>query len=148
MGNIVTNDALGRIAEKMADGGDIILIPLSASDTDALMKDGYATPSFLDDFLGDAANTEQTTTWSRKAIANASVVITIDDSTDQVRVELPDQVFSGPTAGNDTVSMAICLDGASDAVREVLTVHDFAVTADGNDVTADFNPATGFWNTS
>jgi hypothetical protein len=81
-------------------------------------------------------------------VTNASLTITIDDTADSVRVEVPDQTWTGPTAPNDVTDLVICLDGASDAAREVLTVHDFVVTADGNDVTADFNPATGFWSSS
>lgn len=150
MADIVLNDSLGRIAEIIQDGGDIILIPLSASDADATMKDGYGAgnPTFLSDFLGAAGNTEQTTTWSRKVVLNAALTITIDDTADSVRVEIPDQTWTAPTAGNNTTKLVPCLDGASDAAREVLTVHDFAVTADGNDVTADFNAATGFWSSS
>jgi len=150
MADIVLNDSLGRIAEIIADGGDAILIPLSASDADATMKDGYGAgnPTFLSDFLGAAGNTEQTTTWSRKVILNAALTITIDDTADSVRVEATDQTWTAPTAGNNTTKLVICLDGASDAAREVLTVHNFAVTADGNDVTADFTPATGFWSSS
>lgn len=150
MADIVLNDSLGRIAEIIQDGGDIILIPLSASDADATMKDGYGAgnPTFLSDFLAAAGNTEQTTTWSRKVILNAALTVTIDDTADSVRVEATDQTWTAPTAGNNTTKLVICLDGASDAAREVLTVHDFAVTADGNDVTADFTPATGFWGSS
>ncbi len=151
MADIVLNDSLGRIAEIVQDGGDIILIPLSASDADATMKDGYGggNPTFLSDFLAAAGNTEQTAGgWVRKVILNAALTITIDDTANSVRVEAPDQTFTGPTAGNNTTKLVICLDGASDAAREVLTVHDFAVTADGNDVLADFTPATGFWSSS
>ena len=151
MADIVINDSLGRIAEIFADGGDFIMLPLSASDSDALMKDGYGggNPTFLDDFLGAAGNTEQTgSTWTRKAVANASVTVTIDDGADSVRVSVADQTWTAPLSGNDTVKLVLCLDGASDAVREVLTVHDFAVTTDGNDVTADINPANGWWSSS
>lgn len=152
MADIVLNDALGRIAEKVDDGADIILVPLSASDSDAVMKDGYgggAPPTFLDQFLGAAGNTERTTGgWSRKTISNASLTVTIDDSADDVDVQIPDQTWTAVAASNDVVKLVVCQDGASDAVREVLTVHDFAVTTDGNDVVADFNATTGFWRSS
>jgi len=152
MANIVLNDSLGRIAELFQDGEDIHIALLSAKDSDALLKDGYGAgnPTFLDDLLLAAGNTDQVTGgWTRKDILNASVTITIDDTADSVRVEFPDQTWTGPTGGNDTVSLIVCTDGAStDATREVLTVHDFAVTADGNDVTADVVPANGFWSSS
>ncbi len=151
MANIVLNDSLGRIAEIIADGADLILIPLSASDADATMKDGYGAgnPTLLSDFLAAAGNTEQTAGgWGRKVILNAALTIVIDDTADTVRVQVPDQTYVGPTAANNTTKLVPCVDGANDGVREVLTSHDFAVTADGNDVVADFDPATGFWRSS
>ena len=151
MADIVLNDALGRIAEIFQDGGDFIALPMSATDADGTMKDGYGggNPTFLDDFLGAAGNTEQTgSTWDRKTVPNASVTITIDDGANSVRVSVADQTWTAPLAGNNTTKLVICLDGASDAVREVLTVHDLAVTTDGNDGTADINPANGWWSSS
>ena len=62
MADIVLNDSLGRIAEIIQDGADMQFVPLSASDADATMKDGYGAgnPTLLSDFLGAAGNTEQT----------------------------------------------------------------------------------------
>ena len=149
MGDIALNDAKGTIAEKIRDGADLIMIPLSAVDTDANIQDAYAGGSFLDDVLGDAANTERTTGgWSRKVVLNAALTVTVDDTANTVRVEVPDQVYTSVTAGNDVVAMLIVEDAATDALRQVLTKHDFAVTTDGNDITADFTPATGFWNST
>ena len=149
MGNIVINDALGRIAEKVADGADLILIPLSAVDTDANLKDAYAGGSNVDDILGDAANTERTTGgWVRKVILNASLTLTVDDSDDHVEVIIPDTTFTGPTTGNNVVALLIAEDAATDTLRNGLTSHVFVVTTDGNDVTADFSDAAGFWSSS
>jgi hypothetical protein len=145
MGDFVLNDALGRIAEKVADGADLIIIPLSAMDADATVKD--AGPD-LSTVLGLAGTTEQTTTWSRKVITNGTITLTVDDSSDLVKVIVPDQTWTGPTAGNNVTDILVCEDGASDAVRPVLSAHDFAVTADGNDVTADFHATNGFWQSS
>ena len=75
MADIVLNDSLGRIAEIIQDGGDIILIPLSASDADATMKDGYGAgnPTFLSDFLAAAGNTDQTAVrWVRQVLLHAA----------------------------------------------------------------------------
>ena len=149
MGNVVLNDAKGAIAEIIRDGADLIVIPLSAGDTDANLADGYGTsPTTLDNFLGGAPNEQTAGGWSRKVIANGSITLTIDDSGNLAKVILPDQTWTGPTAGNNTTDIAICIDGASDAVRRVLTVHDFVVTADGNDVTADFHATNGFWSST
>lgn len=146
MANIVFNDGLGRTAEKVADGADLIIIPLSAADTDATLKD--AGPD-LATVLGLGGTTEQTSGgWSRLTVTNASLTLTVDDSGDRVLVIIPDQSWAGPTAPNDVVALLICEDGASDAARNVLTKHDFAVTADGNQVNADFDDTNGFWQSS
>lgn len=149
MANIVLNDAKGAIAELIRDGGDLIIVPLSAGDTDANLRDGYGTsPTTLDNFLAAAPNEQTAGGWSRKTVANGSVTLTVDDAADLIKVIIPDQTWTGPTAGNNTTDLAICLDGASDAARRVLTVHDFVVTADGNDVTADFHVTNGFWQST
>ena len=148
MANIVLNDALGRIAEKVADGGDIQIVPLSAQDTDATLKD--TTPNDLATVLGLAGTTEQTAGgWTRKAVANASLTLTVDNASDLVKVLIPDQTWTGPTAPNDVVALLVAEDnGGVDSADAVLTKHDFAVTADGNDVTADFDGTNGFWQSS
>lgn len=149
MANIVLNDALGRLAEKIADGADLIVIPLSAVDTDVNLKDAYAGGSNLDDVLGDAANTERTTGgWGRRVHLNAVITETIDDAADDVTISLVDSLWTSVTAGNDVVALLICEDAATDALRNVITKHDFAVTTDGNDITADFDDANGIWQSS
>jgi hypothetical protein len=147
MANIVLNDALGRIAEKIADGVNIQIIPLSAQDTDAVIKD--AGPD-LATVLGLAGTTEQVAGgWVRKTVTNGSLTLTVDDTGDLVKVIVPDQIWTGPTAPNDTVALLVAEDnGGADSADAVFTKHDFAVTADGNDVTADFDAAAGFWQSS
>lgn len=146
MADIVLNDALGRIAEKVADGADLIIVPLSAADVDGTVKD--AGPD-LATVLGLAGTTEQTgSTWVRKTILNAAITLTVDDASDLVKVIIPDQTWTAPLAGNDTTDLLVCEDGASDAARPVLTMHDFIVGTDGNDVTADFSATNGFWKAS
>jgi hypothetical protein len=146
MADIVTNDQKGALFQLIADGEDLIVIPLSAVDTDANMIDGYAVPSFLDDVLGDAANTEAIAGgWGRRVHLNAVVTPTIDDAANDVTISLVDSLWTAVAGGNDVVALLIAIDGASDAVRRVVTKHDFAVTTDGNDVTADFDDADGIW---
>lgn len=152
MADFVINHSLGRTAEIFDDGANCILVTLSAMDADATVKDGNP-----DNVLGGGSGildlggtTEQTgSAWSpRKTIANGSITVTVDDTGDNVRVFLPDQTYTAVAVSNDTVDMFVCEDGASDALRNVLTSHDFAVTTDGNDVTADFNVTNGFWTSS
>ena len=149
MADVVINDQLGALFQLIADGEDLIVIPLSAVDTDAAMKDGYAVPSFLDDVLGDAANTEAIAGgWNRKVHLNAVVTPTIDDTADDVTISLVDSTWTSVAGGNNVVALIICIDAATDALRRVVTKHDFAVTTDGNDVTADYDDANGIWQSA
>jgi len=146
MADTALNDFKGRLAEVIADGADLIVIPMSADDADGTFEDGYAD-FFLDTVLGAAGNTEQTgSTWSRKVHLNAAITQTVDDANDLVRVILDaDDTHTAVLASNDTVSLLICVDGGSDAVREVIGKWEFIVTTDGNDVTANYDQTNGIW---
>ncbi len=72
---------------------------------------------------------------------------TVDDSNDRVDVDIPDQTWS--TAGNGSNETLAKLvvgyeNAAADATRIPCSHHDFVVTTDGSDVTAQFN-AAGFF---
>lgn len=144
MADIVLNEALGRAVEllKPVDGSagpGVVLVPLSAAEADGTIKD-YGTID-LATVLGIAGNTEQTSgNWNRKTITDGNVTVTVDTANDDVDIDVPDQSWDpGPTAGNDTVALLVCTDGASDSDRYVLGKLDFAVTADGNVVNAQIN---------
>lgn len=146
MANIVLNEGLGRLAEIVRNGGDLQLVPLSAVAADATLKDQGPD---LATVLGGGSTERTTGGWSRKVIANGSITLTVDDTADSVRVSIPDQTWTGPTAGNNVVALLLCEDnGGADSADHVISKHDFAVTTDGNDVTADVNPATGVWSSS
>ena len=146
MADTALNDFKGRLAEVIADGADLIVIPMSADDADGTFEDGYAD-FFLDTVLGAAGNTEQTgSTWSRKVHLNANITSTVDDTNDLMRIILDnDDTHTAPLAGNNTVSLLICVDGANDAAREVIGKWEFIVTTDGNDVTANYDQTNGIW---
>jgi len=70
--------------------------------------------------------------------------ITVDDTNDRVDVDIPDQTWTGLTGTAVTDLVVAYEEAAADATRIPLTAHDFAVTPDGSDVTAQFN-AAGFY---
>ena len=146
MADTALNDMKGRFAEIMEDGGDVIIVPMSAMDADATFEDGYAD-AFLATVLGAAGNTEQTgSTWVRKVHLSAAISPAVDDTANLWRVILDaDDTWTSVLASNDTVAVLICEDGASDAVRRVIGKWDFAVTTDGNDVTANYDQTLGIW---
>ena len=145
MADVALNDYKGRLAQAIADGADIIIDPLSADDIDATFEDGYAD-FFLDTVLLAGQVEITTNNWSRKVHLNAVITSTVDDTNDLMRIILDaDSTWTNITTGGDTVSLLICIDGASDAVREVIGKWEFIVTADGNDVTANFDQVNGIW---
>ena len=150
MGDVALTDMKGRLAEIIADGGDIIVIPLSAVEADATFEDGYVSVFVAgggNGILDAAGNTEQVgSTWTRKVHLNANITLTADDGANLMRVILDaDDTHTAVLAGNNTVALLICEDGASDAVRRVIGSWVFVVTTDGNDVTAHYDQVNGIW---
>lgn len=146
MADTALNDMKGRLAEIIGDGGDLIVIPLSAVDADATFEDGYAD-AFVSTVLGAAGNTERTTGgWSRKVHTNANITSQVDDTNDLWRVILDnDDTWTAVAASNDVVALLIAEDTGADASRRVIGKWDFAVTTDGNDVTANYDQTNGIW---
>ena len=146
MPDTALNDMKGRLAEIIADGGDLMSIPMSSTDSDTDFEDGYAD-AFLDTVLADAQNTEQTgSTWTRKVHLNAAITLTQDDAADLVRIILDaDDTDTAVLAGNNTTDLLIVEDAATDALRRVIGKWVFAVTTDGNDVTRNYDQTLGIW---
>lgn len=142
MANYLLNIAKGRFVELMnrVDSNDpansaIILVPLSASGTEAEAQD-YDDLAAL---LGGTANEQSSGGWARKTLTDADLAaIAVDDANNRFPATLPQVTWTGPTAGNNTTGLAICYDpdttSGTDANIIVLAHCDFAVTADGNDV--------------
>ncbi|MFG2748025.1 hypothetical protein [Streptomyces xanthophaeus] len=141
MGNIVFNQALGRVAHLAAlpaANDALVMVALESSGlvADATMRD-YDT---LSDLLAGASN-EQTTV-GRKTLASVSV--TVNDTDNRVDVDAADVTWTAPT-GNAIGAVVICYDpdttGGTDGDLIPLTKHDVSWTPDGNDFTltiADF----------
>lgn len=143
MADFVFNNSLGAAAEKVRNTSSALLVLLLTSmAADATARDYDDVAALLDDGstneLGDAS-------YSRKT--GLTGTITIDDSNERVDVDIPDQTWSG-LSGTDPTDLVIAVEeSASDSGRETLTSHDFAVTTDGSDVTAQF-AASGFYRAS
>lgn len=146
MADGVFNIAKGAVAEKVRDGAaNLIVLLLSANESEATLVDRDT----VDALLAEAGTTEATfTNYARKT--GVTGTITVDDSNDRVDVDLPDQTWtSAGGASNNTLTKLIVAyeESAVDTGRIPLTHHDFAVTTDGNDLTAQF-AASGFFRAS
>ncbi len=156
MADFVFNIAKGRVAElyNRVDSNDgsnsaLVIVAINATATDATMKD-YDTLSAL---LGDANVAEVTNTgYARKTLTDTDLsAFAPDDANDRVDLDIPDQTWTSVASGDTWTDLVICYDPdtttGTDANIVPLTLHDFAVTPDGSDITAQIN-AAGFYRAS
>ncbi len=130
----------------------VIVEWINTTATDATLRD-------LDTFaqIESDANTAELTSGSnanyvRKTLTDASsLTITVDDTNDRTDVDMPDQTLTALGAGTAITDMVTGYDsdstGGADSAIVPWTMHDFAVTPDGSDVTAQI-AAAGFFRAS
>jgi hypothetical protein len=143
------NIGRGILREKLIDGSDLIVVLLKTVEADDTLNN-YDTLADLLAAGGGASNVEANfTNYARKTIANAGVTVTVDDTNNRVDIDFADQtwVAAGGGTNNTLVKLLVCIDGANDASRIPVTHHTFAVTTDGNDLTAQL-PSGGFYRSS
>lgn len=138
----VFNIAKGAVAEKVRDGAsNLIVMLLKVNETEATFRDRDT----LADMLGGGSTEADFTSYARKT--GVTGTITVDDTNDRVDVDIPDQTWA-PAGGalNNTLTKLVVAyqESAADSGRIPLTHHDFAVTTDGSDLTAQIN-AAGFF---
>lgn len=157
MADGVFNIAKGRVNEYVSrvDANDpvnsaLVIVLLQVAQVDATLEDYDDLATLL-----AAANTEATfTNYARVVLTDADVTAPAPDDTNNWQAaDIADQVYTaaGGATNNTLVKLIICYDGDStggtDANIIPLTHHDFAVTTDGNDLTAQI-AATGFYRAS
>jgi hypothetical protein len=127
---MIRDDAtkLGILLLKVAEADDT----LNNHDTVALMLAG--------------SNTEANfTNYTRKTPITATP--TVDDTNNRVDIDIPDQTWTsaGGATNNSLVKLVVFYENsAADSGRVPLTHHDFVVTTDGSDITAQV-AAAGFY---
>lgn len=142
MADLVFNISKGAVAEKVRDDATKVgVLLLKVAQADANLRDHDTIAALL-----AAANTEANfTNYARKTGITGTV--TVDDGNDRTDIDFPDQtwVAAGGGTNNTLVKLIVFYDeGGTDATRIPLTAHDFAVTTDGSDLTAQIN-AAGFY---
>lgn len=156
MADFVFNVAKGRVAEfyYRVDNNDptnavLVVVVIDANgDTDATMLDR----DDLAALLGGTANEVTNTNYARKILSDSDLAaFAPDDTNDRVDLDIPDQTWSGVAAGDAWTDLLVCYDsdstGGTDANIVPCTLHDFAVTPDGSDITAQI-AAAGFFRAS
>ena len=150
MADGVFNIALGEVKKyAKLDGGAndaliVVLIVSTGLEADATLRDHDDLAALL-----TATNDECTATnYARKVISTAT--ITVDDTNNRVDIDIADQTWTalGGATNNTLGKLLVCYDpdttAGTDSTIVPLTFHDFSVTTDGSDVTAQIATA-GFY---
>ena len=153
MADFVYNISLGKGAEYAArvNANDPTNAVLGATVIDTTATD--ATLRDLDTLalvIADGNTTERASNgWTRETFDQAAgITVTVDDTNDRTDVDMPDITYTSVLSSNDATDIVFWYDsdstGGTDANIVPMTQHDFAVTTDGSDVTAQLN-ASGFY---
>jgi hypothetical protein len=138
MADFIFNIAKGAFVEKFRDGAaNGIVLLLIAADTDDAMRDTDTITALL----ATAADEKADGGYARKT--GITGTITVDDTNNRVDVDFPDQTWTALSGTAVTDLVTAYEEAAADTTRIPLSLHDFAVTPDGSDVTVQFN-ASGF----
>lgn len=156
MADFVFNIAKGRVAElyNRVDSNDpansaLIVVAIDANgDTDGTMRDR----DDLSALLGGTANEVTNSGYARKVLTDSDLTaFAPDDANDRVDLDIPDQTWTAVGAGTAWTDIVICYDndttGGTDSNIVPLTLHDFAVTPSGGDITMQV-AAAGFYRAS
>lgn len=156
MADLVLNIALGRVAElyNRVDTNDpansvLVVVAIDANgDTDAAIRDR----DDLAALLGGTSNEVTNSGYARKVLSDSDIVaFAPDDTNDRVDLDIPDQTWTGVEAGDAWTDLLVCYDpdstGGTDSAIVPMTLHDFPITPDGSDVTAQI-AAAGFYRAS
>lgn len=154
MADLVFNIAKGRVAElyNRVDTNDpansaliILILATAGIETDAVLRD----KDTVTDLVSGATNEVTNSGYARKTLTDADIVaFSPDDTNDRVDLDIPDQTWTGVAAGDGWNDLVVAYDndttGGTDANIVPLTLHDFVVTPDGSDITAQV-AAAGFF---
>jgi hypothetical protein len=152
MADVVCNIAKGRVVEyyNRVENNDpaasaLIVVLFTGTETDDNIKDADTLAALEALALAESVDGS----YARKTLTDTELAAlpAPDDTNNRYEVDVPDQTWTGMT-GETLTRLAICYDNdtgaGTDANIVPLTVHDFAVTTDGSDLTAQFN-ALGFF---
>jgi hypothetical protein len=102
--------------------------------------------------LGGTCNEVTNSGYARKTLTDANITMPApDDTNDRFDIDIADQTWTAVAAGSAWTDLIVCYDsdttGGTDANIIPLTCHDFVVTPDGSDITAQI-AAAGFFRAS
>jgi len=156
MGNVVFNVAKGKVNEyhDRVNSNDpansaliVVLLKATGLEADATLVDHNDLAALL-----AAANDEcDFTNYARKTLTDSDITAAVpDDSNERQESDIPDQTWTsaGGATNNSVGKLLVCYDpdttGGTDSTIIPLTAHDFVVTTDGTDLTAQIAAAGYF----
>lgn len=159
MANGVFNIARGKIGYYLDDAmglvaanSRLVITVFSLVEADDTLNN-YVSLSAIE----AGANSEaDATNYARIEIAAAGVTYSVDDTGNTAKVVIDaDQTWTS-VANDDSngswAKLVVCWDGdnaaGTDANIIPLTYHDFVVTPNGGNITADFDQTNGIWGSS
>jgi hypothetical protein len=159
MADSVFNIAKGRAAElyNRVDANDpansalvVVLLASSGLESHATLRDVDTATALVAGATNEATNTG----YARKVLTDSDLTaFAPDDTNDRVDLDIPDQTWTSvANDGTGAIGAAVIAydndtTGGTDANIVPLTLHDFAVTPSGGDVTMQVN-ASGFYRAS
>lgn len=157
MANFIYNISLGRIAEyaERVNANDptnsafiITILATTGIETDAVLKDKDDVAAVVSGTTNEVTNVG----YARKTLDQAGgLTITYDDTNDRVDVDCPDQTWTAVAAGDGWNDLLFAYDSdttlGTDANVKPMSQHDFVVTPDGSDISAQI-AVGGFYRAS
>lgn len=157
MADQIFNIALGRVAElyNRVDLNDptnavltIVVLATAGIETDPVLKDKVDLAAVVAGTTNEVTNSG----YARKELIDTDLVAMAPDQTnDRMDLDIPDQTWTGVGSGDGWQDFLVCYDSDSvagtDANIVPCTQHDFVVTPDGSDITAQIATA-GFYRAS
>ncbi len=140
MADAIFTVSKGAWAERIRAGASKTgILLLETAEADAVLQDHDDVAAMI-----AAANTEAAFTNYGRKVDISGEVINFDDANERTDYDIPDQTFTAAGNGaNETLAKLITFynTSAGDGNQELVSHHDFVVTTDGSDLTAQINSA-------
>lgn len=157
MADLVFNVSKGKVAlyhDRVNDNDPansaLVVVLLKTAASDATLRD----QDTLAAILAGGSTEADFTNYARKVLTDADIsAATVDDSNDRVDADIADQTWTaaGGASNNTLAKLLICYDSdttsGTDSNIVPLTAHDFVVTTNGGDITAQI-AAAGYFRAS
>jgi hypothetical protein len=156
MANLVLNIALGRSTQFYINvdtnspaGAELAVAVLATAgiETDAVLRD----KDTFADVVSGTTNEVTNSGYAKKVLAGADLTaFAPDDTNDRVDLDIPDQTWTAVAAGDGWNDIVVGYDPVGSQTNSdiiPMTLHDFVVTPDGSDITAQI-AAAGFFRAS